>query len=158
MKRLTLCFAALALMAWPLAAEAGAKKAAAAAQVQAPALPALQVDVVNPSGNNVGSPFMHFQATVTNADSAADCIDRYLLAPVVQPAPLLCNLVTYVEFWVDGQFVVQDNDEPYSIGGVYNGPCGHHFATARAFRNVNYDGGTPVLLDADVQGFRRTGC
>lgn len=157
MKRLTLCFAVLAMMAWPLAADAGAKNAATT-QAASIDLPSLGVDVVSPSGNNVGSPFMFFQATVTNADTAADCITRYLAAPVVQPTPLPCNLVTSVTFSVDGQFVVQDDEAPYSIGGVYNGPCGQHFATARAWRNVNYDGGTPVLLGADTQVFRRTGC
>jgi hypothetical protein len=155
MKRLTLCFAVLAMMAWPLAADAGAKKAAPT-QAAAVDLPALLVDVVGPSGN-VSSPFIHFQANVTNADTAADCIARYLAAPVVQPTPLPCNLVTSVTFSVDGQFVVQDDEAPYSIGGVVD-KCGRHVVTAAAWRNVSYDGGSPVLLGADAQVFNRTGC
>ena len=157
MKRFTFVLSFLLVMALPFTAAAGAKKApATASQAASITIPALVVDVVNPQGR-VDSPFLYLQANVTNADTAKACIDRHLLAlPVDLPVP--CNLVTYVTWSVDGQFIGRDYDAPYSVGGKYNGPNGRHTATARAWRQVQSDVSGPVLLGEDSQEFCLSNC
>jgi hypothetical protein len=156
--RLAACLALLLAMALPLAAEAGAKKASAG-QVQAVAVPGVGVDIVNPTGK-VDSPFIHSSATVTNADSAGDCIARHLaeLQLPLPQLPVVCNLVTYVTFSVDGQSMGRDDTAPYSLGGRYNGADGRHTATAQAWRQVQSDFGGPVLLGQDSQEFCLVNC
>ena len=153
--RLAACVALLLVMAFPLAAEAGAKK-----QVQAAAvIPGVGVDIVSPTGK-VDSPFIHSSATVTNADTAGDCIARHLaeLQLPLPQLPVVCNLVTYVTFSVDGQSMGRDDTAPYSLGARYNGPNGRHTATARAWRNTQSDFGVPVLLGQDTQEFCLVNC
>jgi hypothetical protein len=152
--RLAACLALLLVMALPLAAEAGAKQVQAAA-----VLPGVGVDIVSPTGK-VDSPFIHSYATVTNADSAGDCIARHLaeLQLPLPQLPVVCNLVTYVTFSVDGQSMGRDDTAPYSLGGRYNGPNGRHTATAQAWRNVQSDFGGPVLLGQDSQEFCLVNC
>jgi hypothetical protein len=156
MKRLTFCLTFLLVMSLPFVAQAGAKKASAPSQTASITIPALVVDVVNPVGN-VGGPFLHVQANVTNADTLGACVTRHLTAlPVDLPVP--CNLVTNVTWSIDGQFVGQDSEAPYSMGVIYRGPSGRHTATAQAWRNVQSDFGTPVLLGEDSQGFCLNNC
>ena len=155
MKRFTLCLTFLLVVALPFAAEAGAKKAPAGSETASITIPALGVDVLGPQGK-IDSPFIHFQAAVTNADTASACIVRHLTAlPVDLPVP--CNLVSYVTFSVDGQVMAQDSAAPYSLGVRYDGPSGRHTVSAQAWRNTQSDVG-PVLLGGDSQDFCLNNC
>ena len=154
MKRFTFFLTFFVLLALPFAGVAQAKKAPV--QTAAITIPALGVDVVSPDGL-VSSPFLHVQANVTNADTAAACILRHLTA-LPEDLPVPCNLVSYVTFSIDGQFMASDDQAPYSLGVKYNGPNGRHTVTAEAWRNAQSDFGGPVSLGQDSQRFCLVNC
>jgi hypothetical protein len=150
MKRSAAVLALLMVMSCALAAEAGAKKAPATGVEAAAVLPSVGVDLVSPSGK-VDSPYMHFRADVTGADTAATCIANFLAQ-----LGLPCNLVSYVTFSVDNQFLGQDNEPAYSLGLKYDG-SGRHTATAQAWRYVWGDS-APVLLGQSSREFCLSNC
>jgi hypothetical protein len=157
MKRLIICSALLAAMSLALAADAGAKKAPATTAA-APAVGNLIVTLVSPVGT-VTSPYISSYAIVTNLD--------------VPPCGSLlsCNVVSYVRFWIDlpnnrtscpasrptCQFMGQDDQPLYFLGGRYDGPNGQHTATVQVWRNVSGDS-APVLLGKDSHQFCLNNC
>jgi hypothetical protein len=123
MKRFTICFALLALMAWPLAADAGAKSSAVSTQASATSV---GVSLASPAGK-VDNPNMFFSASVIGDDTAAFCVANLSLP---------CNLVSYVTFSVDGQYLGRDYLAPYGLGLTYNGPSGRHTAAVDVWRDI----------------------
>ena len=150
MKRFSLCLALLTLMAWPLSAEAGAKAKRSDAQAQV-AVPSVGASLTNPAGR-VTNPNMLFSATVIGDDTAAVCVNNFL-----NNIALPCNLVSYVTFSVDGQYLGKDDEAPYSLGLRYNGPDGRHTAAADVWRDIWGDA-QPLSLGRATSGFCLNNC
>jgi hypothetical protein len=132
MKRFMICFALVGLMAFPLAANAGAKAKSSGVQAQV-AAGSVGVTLAGPAGR-VDNPNLLFSASVVGDDTAAVCITNFLAN-----LPLPCNLVSYVTFSVDGQVLGRDDLAPYSLGLSYGGPSGRHTAAVDVWRDINGD-------------------
>jgi hypothetical protein len=157
MKRLTICFALLTVMAWPLAADAGAKQAS---PIQATAAPNLiGVNVVYPNGL-VKRPGMAWQAEVTGTSLLANLVVSYVNGWVDLPQSQIDNPQPFggcPSGPTSCQFAGRDDEAIYSLGFKYIGPSGRHTFTAQAWRQVAGDS-QPVFLGQDSQQFCLSNC